>query len=78
MSVCLGTACYLKGASSVLAEVEKVLGCKVGTVTEDGKFSVDSTRCVGACGLAPIMLVNDDVYGNMTPERVAGILVHYI
>ena len=78
VSVCLGTACYLKGASSVLAEVEKVLGCEVGKITEDGKFSVDSTRCVGACGLAPILLVNDDVYGQVKPEQVAGILVHYM
>ena len=78
VSVCLGTACYVKGSASVLAEVEKVLGCERGKMTEDGKFSIDATRCVGACGLAPIMLVNDDVYGHMTPDRVAGILAKYM
>ncbi len=78
VSVCLGTACYVKGSASVLTEVEKVLGCEVGAMTDDGKFSVDATRCVGACGLAPIMLVNDDVYGHMTPDRVAGILAKYM
>ena len=77
VSVCLGTACYVKGAADVLAEVEDQLGCKAGSVTEDGKFSIDATRCVGACGLAPIMLVNGDVYGHMTPDKVAEILEQY-
>ena len=77
VSVCLGTACYVKGAADVLAEVEDQLGCKAGSVTEDGKFSLDATRCVGACGLAPIMLVNGDVYGHMTPDKVAEILEQY-
>ena len=77
ISVCLGTACYVKGAADVLAEVEKQIGCKSGSVTEDGKFSIDATRCVGACGLAPIMLVNGDVYGHMTPEQVGPILDTY-
>lgn len=77
VSVCLGTACYVKGSADVLAEVEKVLDCSCGSLTPDGKFSVDATRCVGACGLAPIMLVDDDVYGHMTPDRVAEILKKY-
>ena len=77
VSVCLGTACYVKGSADILAEVEKVLGCENGSVTEDGKFSVDATRCVGACGLAPIMLVNGDVYGHMTVDKVADVLSAY-
>ena len=77
ISVCLGTACYVKGSADVLAEVEKQIGCKSGSVTPDGKFSVDATRCVGACGLAPIMLVNGDVYGHMTVDQVKPILDMY-
>ncbi|MCF0103959.1 MAG: NAD(P)H-dependent oxidoreductase subunit E [Eggerthellaceae bacterium] len=77
VSVCLGTACYVKGAADILAEVEDQLGCRAGSVTEDGEFSIDATRCVGACGLAPIMLVNGDVYGHMTPDKVAEILAQY-
>ena len=78
ISVCLGTACYVKGSAQVLEAVEKELGIKAGGLTEDGKFSLDATRCVGACGLAPIMLVNDDVYGQMTPERVPEVLSKYM
>ncbi|MBQ9953934.1 MAG: NAD(P)H-dependent oxidoreductase subunit E [Eggerthellaceae bacterium] len=77
ISVCLGTACYVKGAADVLAEVEAQIGCKAGSVTPDGKFSIDADRCVGACGLAPIMIVNGDVYGHMTPDQVEGILAKY-
>ena len=78
VSVCLGTACYVKGSAQVLEAVEKELGIKAGGLTKDGKFSLDATRCVGACGLAPIMLVNDDVYGQMTPERVPEVLAKYM
>ena len=77
VSVCLGTACYVKGAADVLARVEEELSCPNGSVTPDGKFSVDATRCVGACGLAPIMLVNGDVYGHMTVDQVKPILDMY-
>ena len=77
VSVCLGTACYVKGAADVLAAVEQKLGCKSGSVTPDGMFSVDSTRCIGACGLAPVMMVNNDVYGRLTPEQVGPILDKY-
>lgn len=77
VSVCLGTACYVKGSDKVLAEVEKVLNIKSGECAEDGLFSIDATRCVGACGLAPVMLVNDDVYGKVTVAEVAGILKKY-
>lgn len=77
VSVCLGTACYVKGSGLVLEELEKQLGISNGQCTADGKFSLDACRCVGACGLAPVMLVNDDVYGRMTPDQVKDILAKY-
>ncbi len=78
ISVCLGTACYVKGADKVLAEVENRLGIKSGECTPDGLFSLDSCRCVGACGLAPVMMIGEDVYGKMTPDQVDKILDKYI
>ncbi len=77
VSVCLGTACYVKGSGPVLEEIQKILGIGDGECTDDGLFSLDTCRCVGACGLAPVMLVNDDVYGRVTVEQVAGILEKY-
>ena len=77
ISVCLGTACYVKGSGAVMEELEKELSITNGQCTADGKFSLDACRCVGACGLAPVMLVNDDVYGRMTPDQVKGILAKY-
>ncbi|MBR2540635.1 MAG: NAD(P)H-dependent oxidoreductase subunit E [Mogibacterium sp.] len=77
VSVCLGTACYVKGSGAVLEEVEKVLGIEDGGCTPDGKFSIEVCRCVGACGLAPVMIVDGDVYGKITPDRVEGILAKY-
>lgn len=77
ISVCLGTACYVKGSGVLLEEIEKILDIKNGECTEDGKFSVDACRCVGACGLAPVMLVDDDVYGRLTANDVEGILAKY-
>ena len=77
VSVCLGTACYVKGAGKVLEEVEAKLGIGDGECTPDGKFSLEVCRCVGACGLAPVMIVAGDVYGKMTPDRVAGVLASY-
>ena len=78
ISVCLGTACYVKGSQAILDEVVRVIGCEPGMITPDGKFSVDATRCIGACGLAPVMLVNDDVYGRLIPEKVPDILEKYM
>ena len=78
ISVCLGTACYVEGADKVLAEVENRLGIKSGECTPDGLFSLDSCRCVGACGLAPVMMIGEDVYGKMTPDQVDKILDKYI
>lgn len=77
ISVCLGTACYVKGAGSIFDEVQKELGIHGGECTPDGKFSLDAVRCVGACGLAPVMMINDDVYGRLTTDRIAGILKKY-
>lgn len=77
ISVCLGTACYVKGSDKILAEVEKELGIKCGECTEDGLFSIDSCRCVGACGLAPVMMIGEEVYGKLTPDKVKGILDSY-
>lgn len=78
VGVCLGTACYVKGADLLLEKVEKVLGIKVGECTPDGLFSITATRCIGACGLAPVMTVGEDVYGKLTPEEVEGILKKYM
>ncbi len=77
ISVCLGTACYVKGSDKVLEEVEKELGIKCGECTADGLFSIDSCRCVGACGLAPVMMVGEEVYGKLKPDMIKGILDKY-
>lgn len=77
ISVCLGTACYVKGAQSILDELEKQLGIKAGGTTPDGIFSLLPTRCLGCCGLAPVMTVNGDVYGRLVPGDIAGILAKY-
>lgn len=77
ISICLGTACYVKGAGDILAEVEKKLGIKAGGITPDGRFSLDACRCIGACGLAPVMTIGPDVYGRLTPDQVGPILDKY-
>ena len=77
ISVCMGTACYVKGSDKVLDALQEKLGIGVGECTPDGLFSVDSTRCVGACGLAPVMMVDEDVYGKITPEQIDEILAKY-
>lgn len=77
ISVCLGTACYVKGSQAVYDKISELLGIGEGECTPDGKFSLDSCRCVGACGLAPVMMVNDDVYGRLTPDMVKDILDKY-
>ena len=77
MSVCLGTACYVKGSQSVLDRLSKVLEIPVGGTTPDGKFTLEATRCLGACGLAPVMMGNGEVYGRLTPDDVPGIVEKY-
>ncbi|SFA69005.1 NADP-reducing hydrogenase subunit HndA [Acetitomaculum ruminis DSM 5522] len=77
LSVCLGTACYVKGSGDIFEKVKSLLGINGGECTEDGKFSLDDCRCVGACGLAPVMTVNDEVYGRLTPKDIEDILEKY-
>lgn len=78
ISICLGTACYVKGSDKVLEAIEKELRISCGECTPDKKFSIESCRCVGACGLAPVMIVDGEVYGRLQPSDVAGILDKYI
>ena len=78
ISVCLGTACYVKGGAEVLAAVEKKLGISPGGITPDGMFSLDACRCIGACGLAPVMMINEEVYGRLTAAQVGPILDQYL
>jgi len=77
VSVCLGTACYVKGAGEIMDKVSSVLKIKNGECTPDMKFSLDACRCIGACGLAPVIMVNDDVYGRLVADDVPGILEKY-
>lgn len=70
ISICMGTACYVQGAAEILAEAERILGIKNGETTEDGLFSLSTTRCVGACGLAPVVTVNQEVHGRMKTSDV--------
>ena len=74
ISVCMGTACYVRGAEAVLEELKKRLNVEVGGTTPDGKFSLRSLRCVGACGLAPVVMIGEKVYGRVTPDMVPEIL----
>lgn len=78
ISVCLGTACYVKGSGEVLEEISKQLNVPVGSTSSDGKYSVEATRCLGACGLAPVMTVNGEVYGSLKKEDVKTVLAKYV
>ncbi|MDO4739947.1 MAG: NAD(P)H-dependent oxidoreductase subunit E [Eubacteriales bacterium] len=77
IGVCMGTACYVKGSKDVLEKVSETLATPVGKTTSDGLFTIRDTRCLGACGLAPVMMINDDVYGRLTPDKVPAILASY-
>ena len=77
VGVCMGTACYVKGAQEVLDKLGEELGVPVGETTADGRFTLEATRCVGACGLAPVMMVNDDVHGRLTADDIPGIIEKY-
>jgi NADH:ubiquinone oxidoreductase subunit E len=76
-SVCLGTACYVKGAGDLFDKLKQILGIEDGGCTPDGKFSLTSCRCVGACGLAPVLMINDDVYGRLVVDDLDDILAKY-
>lgn len=77
VSICTGTACYVRGADNVLQEFKRQLGIEVGETSEDGKFSLNGLRCVGACGLAPVVLVGDKTYGRVAPDEVKDIIAEY-
>lgn len=78
IGVCLGTACYVKGAQGLVDKVKKELNIEVDGTTPDGKFSLQATRCIGACGLAPVMTINEDVYGKLKSEEIPEILKKYM
>ena len=77
ISVCLGTACYVKGSQKVLDRLSEELNVPIGKTTADGLFTLNPTRCLGACGLAPVMTINEEVYGQLTPDDIPGILAKY-
>ncbi len=77
ISVCLGTACYVKGAQKLIDRLVEVLGIQPGECTADGKFSLEACRCIGACGLAPVLTVNEDVYGRLTEKDIDAIIAKY-
>lgn len=77
ISVCLGTACYVKGSKDILEKICEKLGIGPDECTQDGKFSIEACRCIGACGLAPVMMINDDVYGRLTVDQVDAIIDKY-
>ena len=77
ISVCLGTACYIKGGGRIYQLLQEKLGIGDGGCTEDGRFSLDACRCLGCCGMAPVMMVNEDVYGSLTGDELDSILAKY-
>ncbi len=77
IAVCLGTACYVKGSGDILDKITQILGLPSGSTTPDGKYSLEATRCIGACGLAPVLTVNNEVYGKLGVNDVEGILAKY-
>ena len=77
IAVCLGTACYVKGSGEILDKITEILGLPNGSTTPDGKYSLEATRCIGACGLAPVLTINNEVYGRLSVADVAGILEKY-
>ncbi len=77
VAVCLGTACYVKGAGKLVEKLESILGIENGAITDDLKFSLEATRCIGACGLAPVLTIGEDVYGRLTPDMLPDIVAKY-
>lgn len=77
IAVCLGTACYVKGSGDILDKITEILGLPAGSTTPDGKYSLEATRCIGACGLAPVLTINNEVYGRLVPADMEGILAKY-
>ena len=77
IAVCLGTACYVKGSGEILDKITQILGLPAGSTTPDGKYSLEATRCIGACGLAPVLTINNEVYGRLVPSDMEGLLAKY-
>ena len=77
IAVCLGTACYVKGAGDLINKISDIIGIQAGETSADGKWSLDATRCIGACGLAPVLTVNDEVYGRLVVDDIPGIIKKY-
>ena len=77
IAVCLGTACYVKGSGALVDKISSELNLPVDSTTPDGKYSLEATRCIGACGLAPVLTINGDVYGRLVPEQIPEILAKY-
>ena len=77
IAVCMGTACYVKGSGALLDKITEILGLPAGSTSPDGKYSLEATRCIGACGLAPVLTINNEVYGRLSVSDVAGILEKY-
>ena len=77
VAVCLGTACYVKGSGKLMEKLEELLKIKPGEISNDLQFSLDATRCIGACGLAPVLTIGEDVYGRLEPNQLEGILAKY-
>ena len=77
ISVCMGTACYVKNAQRILEELEQETACHAGKTSADGKFTIEATRCIGACGLAPVFTINRDVYGRVTVDQISAIIAKY-
>ena len=77
IAVCLGTACYVKGSGDLINKISEIIGIEAGETSSDGKYSLDATRCIGACGLAPVLTVNDEVYGRLVVDDIPGIIAKY-
>jgi len=77
IQVCLGTACYLKGAEDIIQEIEDIIGVAVNTTSEDGNYSLEAVRCVGCCGLSPVMVINGETYGKVAKDQLPEILAKY-
>jgi NADH-quinone oxidoreductase subunit E len=77
INVCMGTACHVRGGAKVLETIEKELKIKDGATTDDGRFTLEIVACIGACGLAPVISINNEVHGRLLPEKIAGILAKY-
>lgn len=77
INICLGTACHVRGGAKVVETIEKELKIKDGATTEDGRFTLEVVACIGACGLAPVISINNEVHGRLSPDKIAGILAKY-